>query len=372
VAHDFNNILGVINGYSEILLEDKDFPESYREAVGEILSAGHRAASLTRQLLAFSRKLVLKPQVLSFNTIIENFDKMLRRLIGEEIEVKTELEADLYQVKADPSQMEQVLLNFCINARDAMPEGGRITIRTENVDVDQMMAAQHPGLSPGCFVKLSVSDTGIGMDKETVARVFEPFFTTKGPERGTGLGLATVYGIVKQSGGHVTVYSEPGEGSVFSVYLPIAAEQTQVREQPKAMQELKGGTETIMLVEDEPALRLLYRKILEDKGYTVVEAEDGERAIQVAERYSGTISLLLSDVSLPKLKGPVMAKILQQQRPELKVLFISGHSGDILAGPDKVVPAGTDFLQKPFRTDDLLRKLRQMLDSREGASVWAA
>ncbi len=362
VAHDFNNILGIINGYSEILLNEQGLKEAQRASLEEVLAAGQRAASLTRQLLAFSRKLVLQPKVLDLNSVIEGFDKMLRRLIGDEIEVWTILAPDLSAVNADPNQMEQVLLNFCINARDAMPEGGRITIETANLELDGAMAAQYFSLMPGRYVTLSVSDTGIGMDQETQSHIFEPFFTTKGPERGTGLGLATVYGIVKQSGGYVSVYSERGQGATFRVYLPAVSPKIQECEQISRPEESLRGTETILLVEDAAPLRTVYRKILEDKGYTVLEAGDGERAIQVAEQHEGNVALLLTDVSLPQMNGSTLAKILLQQRPTMKVLFMSGHGAEVVSGPDHLLPAGTGFLQKPFGAEELFRRTREILD----------
>ena len=365
VAHDFNNILGVINGYSEVLLSRRKLEEEQRSQIEEILAAGQRAASLTRQLLAFSRKLVLQPKVLNLNFVIEGFEKMLRRLIGEDVEVRTVLDPNLSAVNADPNQMEQVLLNFCINSRDAMPEGGRITIQTSNLELDDAMAAQQFSLTPGRYVTLSVSDTGIGMDQEIQSHIFEPFFTTKGPERGTGLGLATVYGIVKQSGGHVSVYSEPGRGTTFRVYLPAVSQETRADEQISAPQELLQGTETVLLVEDAAPLRTLYHKILEERGYTVLEADDGQRAIEIAEQYAGDIALLLTDVSLPKMNGSTLARILLQQRSTMKVLFMSGHSDDVVSGPDHLLPAGAGFLQKPFTTEELFRRMREMLNPQE-------
>jgi PAS domain S-box-containing protein len=366
VAHDFNNILGIINGYSEILVNRRQLDQEQRSQVEEILAAGQRAASLTRQLLAFSRKLLVQPKLLNLNSVIEGFDKMLRRLIGDDIEVRTILDPNLNYVNADPNQMEQVLLNFCINARDAMPEGGRITIKTANLEVNDDMAAQQFSLTPGRYLTLSVTDTGIGMDEDTQSHIFEPFFTTKGPEHGTGLGLATVYGIVKQSGGHVSVYSEPGRGSTFRVYLPAVSQETREREQITAPQELLRGTETVLLVEDAAALRALYRNILEDRGYKVLEAGDGESALQVAERYQGNIALLLSDVSLPKMKGPGVARILLQRRPKTKVLFMSGLSDDVVSGPDNLMPAAVaGFLQKPFAAEELFRKMREILDGQK-------
>jgi PAS domain S-box-containing protein len=380
VAHDFNNILGVINGYSEFLLSERDLKEAHRESIEEILAAGERAASLTRQLLAFSRKLLIQPKVLNLNFVLEGFDKMLRRLIGDEIEVRTVLDPKLSAVNADPSQMEQVLLNFCINARDAMPDGGQITIETENVHLNEATAAQHSLLikeghftrsacgdefQPGRYVRLSVSDTGIGMDQETQSHIFEPFFTTKGPERGTGLGLATVYGIVKQNGGHVVAHSEPGQGTTFRVYLPAVSQEITERWQISTPREPLRGTETVLLVEDDKLLRTLCRKLLEDRGYTVLEAGDGEHAIKVAELYQGELALLLTDVSLPKVKGPALARILLQQRPTLKVLFMSGHGAEIVSEPGYRIPAGTNFIPKPFGLEELLKKLRETLNSQQ-------
>lgn len=362
VAHDFNNILSIINGYSQSLLNEPDLKEAHRSSVEEILATGQRAASLTRQLLIFSRKLALQPKVISLNSIIEGFNKMLRRLVGDEIEVRTVLDPNLSAVNADPTQMEQVLLNFCVNARDAMPGGGKITIETSNLVLDDAAAAQQFSLKAGRYVKLSVSDTGIGMDQETQSRIFEPFFTTKGQEHGTGLGLSTVYGIVKQSGGHVSVYSEPGRGTTFRVYLPAVSQPIESREQESMPEELMRGCETILLVEDTAPLRDLYRRVLEDKGYTVLEAADGEQAVQVAESFEGHIALLLTDVSLPKIQGPALAEILLQQRPALKVLLMSGLSGDALTGPGHRTHAGA-FLQKPFVVEELFRKLRETLDS---------
>jgi PAS domain S-box-containing protein len=364
IAHDFNNILGVIIGYCEILLGNPEIQEATRRRLQEVLNAAQRAASLTRQLLAFSRKQVLQPKVLSLNLVLENIDKMLRRLIGEEIEVRTLLDPDLDPVKADPSQMEQVIVNLCINARDAMSEGGTITIETKNVEVDEMQAAQRFPMKAGRYVRLEVSDNGLGMDKETLSHMFEPFFTTKGPEKGTGLGLATVYGIVKQSDGYVWGHSELGQGSTFSVYLPTALEKVGPRGEKGKPAEIMRGRETILLVEDVAALRTMTRELLEGYGYTVLEAEDGERAIQIAREYEGNISLLLTDVSLPKMKGPVLAKVLMPQRPGMAVLFMSGYSDNVVT-QNGVLKPGTAFLQKPFTVEDLAQKVREVLDTRQ-------
>jgi two-component system cell cycle sensor histidine kinase/response regulator CckA len=362
IAHDFNNVLSIINGYSEILLSNPGIEEATQRRIREILKAGQRAAALTRQLLAFSRKQILQPKVLGLNLVLEDLDKMLRRLIGDDIEIRTVLDPDLGPVKADPSQMEQVILNFCINARDAMPEGGRITIETANVELDEMQAAEHFPMKPGRYIRMAVSDTGTGMDQETLSHVFEPFFTTKGPENGTGLGLATVYGIVRQSGGHVWAHSEPGRGATFSVYLPTAAEEAEPREQEVKPPEIARGSETILLVEDVDPLRVMLRELLERSGYTVLEAEDGERAIQVAEEYAGNIALLLTDVSLPKIQGPAVATSLMLRRSGMKVLYISGYTDNAIVHSG-VLKRDAAFLQKPFTVKELTRKLREILDT---------
>lgn len=360
IAHDFNNILTVILGYDEFLLASKDLSVENRQFAQEIYEAGSRAANLTRQLLAFSRKQVLKPQILNLNKIIENIGKMISRLIGDEIEVKTLLSSDLENVHADPSQMEQVILNFCVNSRDAMPQGGQITIQTENVDVDEFLAAQHYPMKPGHYVRLVVSDTGTGMDKQTLSQVFEPFFTTKGMDKGTGLGLATVYGIVKQSGGFVWAYSELGRGSAFSVYLPSVHERAEVSPQRSIPQASLQGSETILIVEDATPLRVLIRKVMESFGYTVLEAECAEQAYEVAER-NRKIDLLLTDLSLPRISGITIAETLLKARPGLKVLYMSAHPAGLV---EVGMPTeGTDFIQKPFTQQSLAQKLRLLLDN---------
>jgi PAS domain S-box-containing protein len=359
IAHDFNNILSVIVGHGELLLDQPEIGGSTRRHAQEILDAGHRAASLTRQLLAFCRKQVLEPRVLNLNRVIEGIDKMLRRLIGDNIEVKTVLADDLENISADPGQMGQVILNFCVNARDAMPEGGRIIIETRTMEVDESFAAEHFPMKPGRYVRLEVSDSGIGMDKQTLAQIFEPFFTTKGPEKGTGLGLATVYGIVKQSGGYVWTGSEPGQGSTFSVYLPVVIAEVEPPIQETKPLETMRGSETILVVEDAAPLRALIRELLECFAYTVLEAEDAERAHQIADHQD--IDLLLTDLSLPKTSGLTLAQSLRKQRPGLKVLYMSGY-------PNEAVQLGvqegdTDFLQKPFTQEALAQKLRNLLDA---------
>ncbi|HUO59940.1 MAG TPA: PAS domain S-box protein [Candidatus Acidoferrales bacterium] len=381
VAHDFNNILGVIIGYSEILLRTAELEEKNRGYLQEVVFAAQRAASLTRQLLAFSRRLVSKPKLINVNDVVERMGKMLARLIGDEIEIQTRLDPALNAVSADPHQMEQVLMNFCINARDAMPEGGRITIETTNVDVNETTAVEQlrlrkqndqflcpmcgEELKPGKYIKLSVSDTGIGMTQEVLTHVFEPFFTTKSPERGTGLGLATVYGIVKQAGGHVLVDSRAGHGSTFSLYWPTAALHVHPHGEETARIQNTRGTETILLVEDAAPLRALFYTIAVGNGYRVLEAEDGERAMQVAEQFEGEIDLLLTDVSLPKLRGPALAKQLLLQRPKMKVLFMSGYSDAV---SDGLTDPGASFLQKPFSAEELTVRIRELLDGGRDAS----
>jgi PAS domain S-box-containing protein len=362
IAHDFNNILGIINGYGEIILGDPEIADVTQRSVREILKAGKLATDLTRQLLAFSRKQVLQPKMLSLNLVLRGIDQTLLHLIGEDIEVRTELDPNLEAVKADPTQMEQVLLNLCINARDAMPEGGKITIETANVEVDELLAGQHLPMKPGHYVRLRVSDTGTGMDKETLSHVFEPFFTTKGPEKGTGLGLATVYGIVKQSGGYVWAYSEPRHGATFSVYLPTAAVEAERSKQEAKPQEIMRGSETILLVEDVAPLRDVTRELLERIGYTVLEAADGKLAIEIADQYDGTIGLLLTDVMLPKIGGPALAKSLLRRRSGMKVLYMSGYANGAIVDSGALKP-GTAFLQKPFGAKELARKVRELLDT---------
>ncbi len=357
IAHDFNNILGVVIGQSGLLLSQPEITAAARRRVEEISDAASHAATLTRQLLAFGRKQVLQPAVLNLNRVIGDVENMIRRLIGDEIEVRTLLAADLENVNADPSQMEQVIINFCVNARDAMPHGGRITIETKKVHLDEFAASQH-SMKPGRYVRLAVSDTGSGIEKEILLHIFEPFFTTKGPAKGTGLGLATVYGIVKQSGGDVLVYSEPGQGSTFSVYLPVT-EQAEPSEHATVPQELVHGSETILLVEDSAPLRAVIRELLEGLGYTVLDAEDAERAVQISDRYQGNITVLLTDLSLPKGSGQAVAKSLLRKRSGLKVLYMSAHPHEAVRG---VREAGTDFLQKPFTQEALAQKLRNLLD----------
>ena len=360
IAHDFNNLLGVIIGYSEILEHRLAPDDPLRKECLQIKKAGQSAASLTRQLLAFSRQQVLEPRVLDLNAIVLNVEKMLRRLIGEHIDLRTNLEPALGSVKADQSQIEQVIINLAVNARDAMMHGGKLIIETSNVNLDEGYARLHSPQKPGPYVLLSVADTGIGMDAETQARIFEPFFTTKELGKGTGLGLSTVYGIVRQSGGHIWVYSEPGQGTTFKVYLPLAGQTVRLQQSPASPAEPLRGSETILLVEDEEALRGLTRSLLENSGYTVLEAELPEAATEIARQHRGTIHLLLTDMVMPGMNGRVLAANLAAFRPEMKVVYMSGYTGFTHAG---LADPEISLLAKPFNRETLLRKVREALVS---------
>jgi PAS domain S-box-containing protein len=361
VAHDFNNLLTIINGYSQLLLERVEPQGPVHDQLDQILKAGERAASLTRQLLAFSRKQILQPQVVDLNAVVSDTDKMLRRLIGEEIELSTVLRPDLGRVKVDPAQIEQVIMNLAINARDAMPRGGKLTIETANVDLDEAYARAHTEVRPGAYVMLALSDNGCGMDAETQARIFEPFFTTKEIGNGTGLGLSTVYGIIKQTGGHVSVYSEVGRGTTFKVYLPRLDKPVELAEEIKAQGADPSGTETILVVEDEAGVRMLIQSILESHGYTVILAGSPVEAATLSEKHTGRIHLLLTDVVMPSFSGKELADHLTFSRPDMKVLFISGYTADAIVH-HRVLDAGTQFLQKPFTPNALLRKVRETID----------
>jgi CheY-like chemotaxis protein len=356
IAHDFNNILTVIRMSSEFLLEDMpESDEKFRDAQ-EIMKASDRAMKLTRQLLAFSRHQVLNPTVLSLNEIVSGMHGMVRRVVPENIEVITDLAPDLYSVKADVGQMEQVLLNLVINAADAMPEGGKLSIRTSNTVIDATFSAQHLDVPPGQYVCLTVTDTGIGMDQETVARIFDPFFTTKGVGKGTGLGLSTVHGIVTQSGGKIWVYSEPRFGAIFRIFLPRAEgtstpTSTRIVEEPGA-----PPSETVLLVEDEEATRVAIHRNLARVGYTVIAAPNGIEALRIADSYPGAIDLLLTDSMMPGMGGAELVKNLKKHRPGISVLMMSGYTEDL-------APTGGNgenefFIEKPFNTADLLLAIR--------------
>jgi CheY-like chemotaxis protein len=320
--------------------------------------------SLTRQLLAFSRKQVLEPKVLNLSTVIADLEKMLRRLIGENVQIVTVFGPALGRVKADPGQIEQVIVNLAVNARDAMPDGGKLIIEAANAQLDEAYARNHADVTPGAYVVLAVSDTGHGMDSETLSRIFEPFFTTKGEGKGTGLGLATVYGIVKQSGGHINVYSEPGRGTTFRVYLPrVAAEPAARAVATPAPSSPPSGTETVLLVEDADALRVMIREVLEGAGYAIIEASSPGEALKKADAHGGPLHLLLTDVILPGMSGRDLASGLETLRPEMRLVYMSGYTDEAI-GHHGVLEEGTHFLQKPFTADALLRKLRDVLDEK--------
>ncbi|HXW14356.1 MAG TPA: PAS domain S-box protein [Terriglobia bacterium] len=362
VAHDFNNLLTIINGYSELGLDGLNSDDPMRRYINEIMKAGDRAASLTRQLLAFSRQQVLAPQILDLNGVVANVGEMLHRLIGENINLEMVLDPTLGHVKADAGQIEQILMNLGVNARDAMPQGGKLLIETTNVGLDDAYASNHSAFAPGRYVMLAVSDTGIGMDAEIQAHIFEPFFTTKEKDKGTGLGLATVYGIVKQSGGYVWVYSEPGRGSTFKIYLPRVAEAGESAQFPEAPGRPVAASETILLVEDEEAVRALAARILQRLGYKVLESTSPEDALEISERHTGPIHLLLTDVVLPSMSGRKVAEFLAPLRPGMKALYMSGYTDDAIVR-NGVLEATAAFLQKPFTPATLARKVREVLDA---------
>lgn len=360
VAHDFNNALAVITGYGDLLLQHIPQTDPLRNFVEEINKAGFRAAGLTRQLLAFSRKQVIQPRVVDLNSVITETEKMLRRLIGEDVEIMLERASDLGRVKADVGQIEQVLMNLVVNARDAMPLGGKLMIATANADLDHTYTHGHSFVTPGRYILLSVSDTGCGMSKETQAHIFEPFFTTKPMGKGTGLGLSTVYGIVKQNGGYIFVYSELGQGSSFKIYLPRVEKTSEPIEAIVSRAPLPGGSEVILLVEDEDSLRKLTRTCLEDAGYTVMVAEDGQSAMKTAKQQNGPIHLLLTDVVMPGTSGRQLAETLSRLRPEIRVLYMSGYTNDLIAHHG-VLETGAVLLEKPFNLATLLAKVREAL-----------
>ncbi|GAB4253515.1 response regulator [Deferrisoma sp.] len=359
VAHDFNNMLNVILGYGELIVEKLPPDDPLRPKVEAMVEAGWRAAKLTRQLLAFSRKQTLQPRVVDLNELVQEFEKMLRRLIGEDIVLDLDLRSDIGRVRVDPGQMEQVILNLAVNARDAMPDGGRLHIATAEADLDEAYAATHPGVEPGRYVLLSVSDTGCGMDEETLGHIFEPFFTTKEEGKGTGLGLATVYGIVKQSGGHIWVYSEPGRGTTFKIYLPRAEAEARpdARARPAAPPE--GGRGRILVVEDEPAIRELLGTMLTQLGYDVTLAANGGEALLLVEEKGLRPDLVLTDVVMPHMSGKELVERLRQNRPDLRALFMSGYTGAAL--PPGVLGEGVPFLPKPFTLRGLADAVRNAL-----------
>ncbi len=361
VAHDFNNLLTVMLGYSEVLLDRPDVSGEDQAMVREIRRAGERAAALTRQLLAFSRKQILAPQVVDLNALVTDMDRMVRRLIGADIDLALRLAPDLGRVRVDPGQMEQVLLNLILNARDAMPTGGKLTVETSNVDLDAPYAEQHADAKPGPYVLLAVTDTGLGMDEATRQHAFEPFFTTKPVGRGSGLGLATVFGIVRQSDGRVEAFSEPGRGTSMKVYLPRLTRASVAEVRTPSTTGLPRGTETVLLAEDEDAVRNLAALVLRAAGYTVLEAADGEAAWQACQAHAGRIDIVVTDVVMPRMGGRELAERVQARHPGARVLFNSGYTDDSAVRHGLEVESAA-FLQKPFTPSRLARKVREVLD----------
>jgi len=361
VAHDFNNLLTIINGYTQLILNSLRQGDPNRHSAEQVMKAGERAAALTNQLLAFSRRQVLQLKVLDLNPTVSGLGAMLQRLIGEDIDLRMELRPDIGRVNADAGQLEQVLMNLAVNARDAMPTGGKLTIETANVDLDESYAGRHIAVKPGPYVLLAVSDTGSGMDEATKQRLFEPFFTTKGPGKGTGLGLSTVFGIVKQSGGSLEVYSEPGRGSSVKIYFPRVDRPASIEAAGRQRPSLRG-TETILLVEDDEMVRNLVRETLEREGYKVIGAADPLEALRIAEAHRGKIQMLITDVVMPKLSGKELAKTLVERRPEMKVLYMSGYTDSAIVNSG-ILQKEVAFLQKPFTPAALATKVREVLEN---------
>jgi signal transduction histidine kinase len=361
LAHDFNNLLTVIRGYTELMKTKIPAGDPQLEDLEQIRRASERATSLIRQLLAFSRQQILAPTILDLNELVTNLHKMLGRLIGEDITLATVLQPGLWPVTADPGQIEQVIMNLVVNARDAMPTGGKLTIETGNVRLDDSYAKTHLETAAGPCVMLAVTDTGHGMDKPTQARIFEPFFTTKESGQGTGLGLATVYGIVKQSGGDIIVYSEPGQGATFKIYLPASEIAADRQAAPQAILRTRGGNETILLVEDDEMVRSLIRRTLQGQGYTLLEARHGDEALSLSAQHSEPIDLLLTDVVMPQISGRELAERLKTLRPQMKTLFMSGYMDNTVVRHG-VLEAEIEFLPKPFLPSVLTSKVREVLD----------
>ena len=358
IAHDFNNMLTAISGFADLLVQDLPEEGDARESAETIRRAAAQAAALTQQLLAFSRRQVLEPVVLDPDATIEAVEPMLRRLIGEDVDLRVSLRAAPLRMRVDPSQLAQIVMNLVVNARDAMPDGGRIVVETGRAAFDSAYASEHFEVTPGNYVMVAVSDTGIGMDMATRQHIFEPFFTTKEPGKGTGLGLATIYGIVRQSGGHIWLYSEPGQGTTFKVYFPTVADPASQPEAPPI--DVAGGSETILLVEDESSVRELARTILTRLGYNVLAAADPREALAIVASHSERIHVLVSDVVMPVMSGPELARRIRMMRPNIKTLLLSGYTGNIIDRGDRL--AGTDgFLSKPFTTNDLAQKVAEII-----------
>ena len=362
VAHDFNNILTAIVGYSDLLAAELGDNAQQREDIEEIRKAARRAAALTRQLLSFSRKQVLEPRIVDVNGVVLNLDKMLRSLMSENIELETQLAEDLDAARVDPNQLEQVIMNLAINARDAMPDGGTVTIETANATLGEDYAAKHVSVIPGDYVMLAVTDTGCGMTEATKARIFEPFFTTKPAGRGTGLGLSTVYGIVKQSGGNIWLYSEPNKGTTFKIYLPAVDALPEDIGKAAPVEAERQGSGTVLVVEDDEQLRRLTHRALAAQGYEVLEADRGRSALDAARRHEGPIDLLVTDLVMPDTNGPKLAETLRAARPGLRVLFMSGYPDGAIVHHG-MLEAGVAYLAKPFTTEAITRKVREVLEA---------
>ncbi|MEW6376940.1 MAG: PAS domain S-box protein [Thermodesulfobacteriota bacterium] len=361
IAHDFNNLLTIIKGYSQLSLLDLKERDPLKGNIQEIQKASQRATDLTRQLLAFSRRQMMEMKVLNLNVLLKDLDKMLRRVIGEDIELVNSLADDLGQVKTDPGQIEQVIMNLAVNARDAMPKGGKLTIETANVELDEAYARAHIGVTPGRYVMLSMSDTGVGMTPDVRERIFEPFFTTKEKGEGTGLGLSMVYGIVKQSGGSIWVYSEPVQGTTFKIYLPRVDELPEEIGKKEIKEEIPWGNETVLVVEDDEAVRKLAVKVLEKQGYNVLEASNGTDALEICEKQKGSIHMILTDVVMPEMNGRQLVERFRQVYPYFKVLYMSGYTDNTIVHHG-VLEKGVNYIQKPFTPEALARKVREVLD----------
>jgi two-component system cell cycle sensor histidine kinase/response regulator CckA len=368
IAHDFNNLLTVISGNCQLSLFELKEGDSLKGNIEEIKAAADRATSLTRQLLAFSRRQVLDMKALNLNAIIRELEKMLRRMIGEDVELVTSLADDLGMVKTDPGWIEQVIMNLAVNARDAMPSGGKLMIETNNAELDEPYARSHVAIKPGLYVKLCVSDTGVGIAQEVREHIFEPFFTTKKKGKGTGLGLSTVYGIVKQSGGSIRVYGEPGLGTTFHIYLPRVEESLEDMRKKVTREELPDGGETILLVEDEEDVRKLAVRILERQGYTVLEASCGNDALGLSKEHKEPIHMVLTDVVMPGMSGPQLADQLINLHPKMKVLYMSGYT-DNAVFHQGILEEGVNYIQKPFTIEGLINKMREVLDKNSSPIV---